>query len=188
MKNNPVIFYLNDEYVEYYPEKPYISILDFLRLNKELTGTKEGCGEGDCGACTILLGSLKKTKSGFELNYESINSCIKFLPSVHGCHIVSIENLSGSEQQLHPIQKEMKKSNAVQCGFCTPGIVMSVYNLFLNNTSADENKIEKYLQGNLCRCTGYSPIVEAAKKVLKSYKKDSDKLFVSRVEPIPVSV
>ena len=179
MKSNPVIFYLNNKYIEYYPETPYLSVLDFLRLDKELTGTKEGCGEGDCGACTVLLGSLKKGKSGFEVKYESINSCIKFLPTVHGCHLISIENLSEDGQLLHPIQQEMKKSNGVQCGFCTPGIVMSMYNLFLNHTSADKNKIEQYLQGNLCRCTGYSPIVNATKKVLEKYSKDKDSLFIS---------
>ncbi len=179
MKSNPVIFYLNNEYIECYPETPYVSVLDFLRLDKELTGTKEGCGEGDCGACTVILGSLKKRKSGFELKYESINSCIKFLPSIHGCHLISIENLSENGQFLHPIQQEVKKYNGVQCGFCTPGIVMSIYNLFLNHTSANKNKIEQYLQGNLCRCTGYSPIINATKKILKKYNRDKDNLLIA---------
>ena len=179
MKSRPVTFYLNNKYIEYYPKTPYESVLDFLRLNKELTGTKEGCGEGDCGACTVLLGSLRKRKSGFELKYESINSCIKFLPSIHGCHLISIESVSNNGQYLHPIQKEMTKSNGVQCGFCTPGIVMSIYNLFLNNTSTSKNLIEQHLQGNLCRCTGYTPIVDAAIKVIKKYNRDKDTLFVS---------
>ena len=105
MKSNPVIFYLNNEYIECYPENPYISVLDFLRLDKELTGTKEGCGEGDCGACTVLLGSLKKRNSKFELKYESINSCIKFLPSVHGCHVVSIEHISKEMTSYYTLYK-----------------------------------------------------------------------------------
>ena len=168
MKNQPIKFYLNNQYVNYVPEKEYLSVLDYLRLNEELTGTKEGCGEGDCGACTVLLGSLQKTPSGFCLKYESINSCIRFLPSIHACHLVSIENLAKKGEPLHPIQEEMKNANGVQCGFCTPGIVMSIYNLFLNNDFTDRKKVEESLQGNLCRCTGYGPIVNAAKKAVET--------------------
>ena len=179
MKNQPIKFYLNNQYVNYVPEKEYLSVLDYLRLNEELTGTKEGCGEGDCGACTVLLGSLQKTPSGFCLKYESINSCIRFLPSIHACHLVSIENLAKKGAPLHPIQEEMKNANGVQCGFCTPGIVMSIYNLFLNNDFTDRKKVEESLQGNLCRCTGYGPIVNAAKNVVEKYKRITDELYIS---------
>ena len=165
MKNQPIKFYLNNQYVNYAPEKEYLSVLDYLRLNEELTGTKEGCGEGDCGACTVLLGSLQKTPSGFCLKYESINSCIRFLPSIHACHLVSIENLSKKGEPLHPIQEEMKNANGVQCGFCTPGMIMQAIELVESTPDLDNDKIREGLKGNICRCTGYQNIVNAIQMV-----------------------
>ena len=134
------------------------TLLDFLRINRRLTGTKEGCAEGDCGACTVMLGRL--TDAG--LIYEPINACIRFLASCHGCHIVTIEHLKGPEGALHPIQQAMVENHGSQCGFCTPGIVMALYGLWMTQPDAGVTDIENALQGNLCRCTGYEPIINAA--------------------------
>ncbi|WP_227271647.1 xanthine dehydrogenase small subunit [Roseobacter weihaiensis] len=134
------------------------TLLDFLRIDRRLTGTKEGCAEGDCGACTVLVGRLQAGA----LHYEPVNACIRLLASVDACHVVTIEHLSGPGGQLHPVQQAMVDHHASQCGFCTPGIVMSLYALWMENPAPLEIEIETALQGNLCRCTGYEPILRAA--------------------------
>ena len=134
------------------------TLLDFLRLDRRLTGTKEGCAEGDCGACTVLVGRL--TDNG--LAYAPVNACIRFLASVNGCHVVTIEHLAGQDGPLHPVQQAMVDHHGSQCGFCTPGIVMSLYALWMESPQPTEAEVETALQGNLCRCTGYAPIIRAA--------------------------
>ena len=134
------------------------TLLDFLRLDRRLTGTKEGCAEGDCGACTVLVGRL--TAAGLE--YAPINACIRFLASVDGCHVVTVEHLSGPDGTLHPVQQAMVDYHGSQCGFCTPGFVMSLYALWMAVPEPSEAQVETALQGNLCRCTGYAPIIRAA--------------------------
>ncbi|MBM3606272.1 MAG: xanthine dehydrogenase small subunit, partial [Alphaproteobacteria bacterium] len=129
-----------------------------LRLARRLTGTKEGCAEGDCGACTVLAGRL--TDSG--LIYEPVNACIRLLASCHATHIVTIEHLRGPDGGLHPVQAAMVEHHGSQCGFCTPGIVMALYGLWMTNPQATATDIEIALQGNICRCTGYEPIINAA--------------------------
>ncbi|WP_226781723.1 xanthine dehydrogenase small subunit [Oceaniglobus trochenteri] len=135
------------------------TLLDFLRIDRRLTGTKEGCAEGDCGACTVLVGRLRDGA----LRYEPVNACIRLLASLDGCHVVSIEYLSGPDGRLHPVQQAMVEHHGSQCGFCTPGFVMSLYALWMGNAAPTETEIETALQGNLCRCTGYEPIIKAAK-------------------------
>lgn len=137
------------------------TLLDYLRLDQRLTGTKEGCAEGDCGACTVLVGRLQAGT----LTYEPVNACIRFLASVDGCHVVTVEYLSGPDGRLHPVQQAMVEQHGSQCGFCTPGFVMSLYALWMAVPDPLENQIETALQGNLCRCTGYEPIIRAAKAV-----------------------
>ncbi|MFK7876265.1 MAG: xanthine dehydrogenase small subunit [Paracoccaceae bacterium] len=134
------------------------TLLDYLRLTRRLTGTKEGCAEGDCGACTVLVGRL----SDQGLTYMPVNACIRFLASVDQCHVVTIEYLSGPDGRLHPVQQAMVEHHGSQCGFCTPGIVMALYALWMAVPDPTELQIETALQGNLCRCTGYEPIIKAA--------------------------
>ena len=154
-------FILNDREIALSAVQPTATLLDFLRLEKRLTGTKEGCAEGDCGACTVLVGRL----SGGELAYESVNACIRFTGSLNATHVVTVEHLAASDGTLHPVQQAMVDYHGSQCGFCTPGFVMSLYGLWLSKDNPGRADIEKALQGNLCRCTGYEPIVKAAEAV-----------------------
>ncbi|WP_119306318.1 xanthine dehydrogenase small subunit [Cohaesibacter haloalkalitolerans] len=151
-------FWLNDELIVLDHCSPSETLLDYLRLERRLTGTKEGCAEGDCGACTTLVGRLFQGT----LIYESVNACIRFLPSLDGCHVVTIEGLRGTDGGLHPVQQAMVDHHGSQCGFCTPGIVMSLYALWMTDPEPTRDRIEEALQGNLCRCTGYAPIIRAA--------------------------
>ena len=151
-------FLLNDTEIALTEVGASDTLLDHLRLARRLTGTKEGCAEGDCGACTVLVGRL--TAGG--LIYEPVNACIRLLASCHATHVVTIEHLSGPDGGLHPIQAAMVEHHGSQCGFCTPGIVMALYGLWMSNPTAEAEAIETALQGNICRCTGYEPIVKAA--------------------------
>ncbi|MCZ4091916.1 xanthine dehydrogenase small subunit [Sinorhizobium psoraleae] len=156
-------FILNDTEVAVSEVAPTTTLLDFLRLERRLTGTKEGCAEGDCGACTVLVGRLAKDGQGGErLIYESVNACIRFVGSLNATHVVTVEHLAAGDGTLHPVQQAMVDFHGSQCGFCTPGFVMSLYGLWLTNDNPSRAAIEKALQGNLCRCTGYEPIVRAA--------------------------
>ncbi|MBB3309317.1 xanthine dehydrogenase small subunit [Rhizobium sp. BK196] len=159
--NDSIRFILNGEDVTLGNVRPTETLLDFLRLKRRLTGTKEGCAEGDCGACTVLVGRLIDGK----LFYESVNACIRFIGSLHATHVVTIEHLAAKDGALHPVQQAMVDCHGSQCGFCTPGFVMSLYGLWLSNEKPDRAEIEQALQGNLCRCTGYEPIVKAAEQV-----------------------
>ena len=154
-------FILNGEDVTLGDFGPTETLLDYLRLRRRLTGTKEGCAEGDCGACTVLVGRLV---DGI-LRYETVNACIRFLGSLHGTHVVTVEHLAARDGTLHPVQQAMVDQHGSQCGFCTPGFVMSLYGLWLSNDAPSRAEIESALQGNLCRCTGYEPIVKAAEQV-----------------------
>ncbi len=151
-------FLLNGEEVALEDAGPGDSLLDFLRLRCGLRGTKEGCAEGDCGACTVLVGRLRHG----ELRYEAVNSCIRLLPSLDGCHVVTVEHLAGADGGLHPVQQAMVDCHGSQCGFCTPGIVMALYALWLEQPRPSDTEVRRALQGNLCRCTGYAPILRAA--------------------------
>ena len=169
-------FLLNDQQVELTEAGASDTLLDFLRINRRLTGTKEGCAEGDCGACTVLVGRL--TDGG--LVYEPVNACIRFLASCHGCHVVTVEHLRGPDGGLHPIQAAMVEHHGSQCGFCTPGIVMALYGLWMGNPDAGVTEIETALQGNICRCTGYEPIIKAALAAGRAGGQAADALAVER--------
>ena len=173
---NIVRFYLNDELVELADVPSRQTVLDFLRLDRALKGTKEGCAEGDCGACTVLVGRLD---AGDRLVYETINACIRFVATLDGTHLVTVEHLA-AEGELHPVQRAMVDNHASQCGFCTPGIVMSLYGDWLDNPQPSVAEVEQTLQGNLCRCTGYSSILKAAQAVSSYGDAADDRLNAGR--------
>lgn len=146
---------------------PTTTLLHFLRDQAGHKGVKEGCGEGDCGACTIVLGELRNDK----LEYRAYDSCLIFLPAVHGKQVITTENLGNSEN-MHPVQQAMYDFDGSQCGFCTPGFVMSVFALFKQENEVTKDEINDALTGNLCRCTGYKPIVDAAVHACNNKEED----------------
>ncbi|MGH8297491.1 MAG: 2Fe-2S iron-sulfur cluster-binding protein, partial [Steroidobacteraceae bacterium] len=140
---------------------PTITILQWLREDAHLTGTKEGCAEGDCGACTVVIG---RPGSDRRMRYRAVNSCILFLPVLDGCELLTVEHLKTRDGRLHPAQRAMVELGGTQCGFCTPGFVMSLYAQYLSgNGPMSRQEINDTLAGNLCRCTGYRPIIAAAR-------------------------
>jgi xanthine dehydrogenase small subunit len=136
---------------------PTTTLLNYLRSLPQHKGVKEGCAEGDCGACTVVLGELV----GGHVRYRAVDSCLVFLPMLHGKQVITIENLRSSTGTLHPVQQAMIDTYGSQCGFCTPGVVMSMFALYENSVTPTESEIRTALAGNLCRCTGYKPIIEA---------------------------
>lgn len=158
MSERTTIRYLSKgEVIEISDIDPMRTLLDHLRLERGRTGTKEGCNEGDCGACTVALGRLE----GGRVVYRPVNACIQLLGQIDGADVVTIEDLA-RDGELHPIQQAMVDLHGSQCGFCTPGIVMSLFTLYEGGTPVDRTAVTDQLAGNLCRCTGYRPIVDAA--------------------------
>lgn len=152
-------FILNDTLCEISDLAPTTTVLEYLRLHAGLTGTKEGCAEGDCGACTVVLGEIING----QIHYKSINACIVFIPVLDGKHLITIEHLQNPDGSLHPVQQAIVDHHGSQCGFCTPGFVMSLYALGHKTSAPSDEQIQDALSGNLCRCTGYRPILDAAK-------------------------
>ena len=134
------------------------TLLDYLRLRERATGTKEGCAEGDCGACTVVLGTLRDGRT----RYQPVNACIALLGMIDGKELVTVEDLSPPGRPLHPVQEALVAHHGSQCGFCTPGFVMSLFALYHHEQRVDRATVNDWLAGNLCRCTGYRPIVDAA--------------------------
>src|SRR5262245_31416876 len=158
-ETRPVRFLLGEEQRELSGLDPNTTVLNYLRRVERRTGTKEGCGEGDCGACTIVLGEL----DGERLTYRAVNSCIQFVGMLDGKQVLTVEDLAARDGTLHPCQQAMVDCHGSQCGFCTPGFVMSLFALYHEAGTPDRNRIDDALAGNLCRCTGYGPIAAAAK-------------------------
>lgn len=138
---------------------PTTTVLNFLRTLPSHRGAKEGCAAGDCGACTVVVGDLAADGS---IRYRAVDSCLIFLPMIHRKQLITVENLAATDGSLHPVQIAMVESGGSQCGYCTPGIIMSLFALFKNIHNPNDGDIEDALTGNLCRCTGYKPIVAAA--------------------------
>jgi len=137
---------------------PTTTLLQFLRSDHKHKGTKEGCNVGDCGACTIIIAEIQNNR----IIYRACNACLIFLPQIHGKQVITIEHLS-HHNHLHPVQNAMIEMGASQCGFCTPGFVMSLFGLYKNKQTITDEDIFETFAGNLCRCTGYQTIIDAAK-------------------------
>jgi xanthine dehydrogenase small subunit len=153
-----VKFVLNGASVHVLGEAPTRTLLEVLREKFALTGTKEGCAEGDCGACTVTI--AEACDGG--VHYRAVNACITFLPMVEGKAVETVEHLAQADGTLSPCQRAMVEQHGSQCGFCTPGIVMSLHTAFRAGMNFDRHSVGQLLAGNLCRCTGYGPIIEAA--------------------------
>ena len=139
--------------------EPNKTLLSLIRDDLGLTGTKEGCDVGECGACTVLV------------NNKAVGSCMFLAVNADGCDVVTIEGLVGPNGELDPLQQAFIDEGAVQCGFCTPGMIMSAKALLLENPDPTEDDIMRAIEGNLCRCTGYLPIVKAIKAAVDKYNK-----------------
>jgi xanthine dehydrogenase small subunit len=164
-RSNGIAFWMDGKLVEIDFEKetqwrPTTTVLNYLRSLPHHKGTKEGCAEGDCGACTV---AIAEPGADGKMVYRAIDSCLVFLPMIHGKHLITVENV-GSSDDLHPVQKAMVDCDGSQCGYCTPGFIMSLFTLYKSARVPDREEIMDALTGNLCRCTGYRPIVEAAEK------------------------
>src|ERR1043166_1117459 len=156
-----VRFLLDGELVSVSDASPQTTVLEYLRERRARTGTKEGCAEGDCGACTVVLGEL----DGEVIRWRAINACIRPLPTIDGKALVTVESLKSSDGALHPVQRALVDCHASQCGFCTPGFAMSLFALYKNTRRSERAVIDDALSGNLCRCTGYRPIIAAAARM-----------------------
>jgi len=154
-----VRFVLDGETVLAPPLPPTTTLLDYLREVAGRTGTKEGCAEGDCGACTVVLGRPRAGDDG--IDWRAVNSCIRLLPTIDGCELVTVESLAAPDGELHPVQQALVDGHASQCGFCTPGFVMSLFAHYLQHETTTRESLIDALAGNLCRCTGYRPIIDA---------------------------
>ena len=169
-ESNEVCFLLDGQVERVVPRDPTRTLLEWLREERGSTGSKEGCAEGDCGACTVLVGELGPED---RLVWRAVNSCILFLPMLDGKALKTVESLS-LDGKLHPVQQAMASLHGSQCGFCTPGIVMSLYGRTVGAAGTEDLDPADLLAGNLCRCTGYGPILEAARQNPPAPAEDGD--------------
>jgi len=163
VNSGTIKFLYNEKILELNNPDPNQTILNYIRTELKKTGTKEGCAEGGCGACTVVIGELNNN----DLQYKAVNACIAFLPILNGKQLLVVEDLVSKNGELHPVQEAMVKYHGSQCGFCTPGFVMSLFSMYKNHVSFNDEIIKDSISGNLCRCTGYRPIVDAAKSLNK---------------------
>ena len=189
-----IILMMNGEIERIPPVKSDLTLMNWLRNNKNLTGTKEGCAEGDCGACTVVIGKYDYTSKG--VGWHAVNSCILFLPMLDGCSIRTVEGLASHAGELHPVQNAFVENHASQCGFCTPGFVMSLYAGWCQSRNLDNAAIDDLFAGNLCRCTGYRPIKQAAFHINNilfeerdtDYRDEEEKFIVENLEREELSI
>ena len=182
LEDRPLRFVFRGEVVTVHDVPPTLTVLDWLREHRRHTGTKEGCGEGDCGACTVAVAELSDACDGLPrppagtsdapLRVRAVNACIRFLSSLDGCALFTVEDLRAPDGSLHPVQQALVDHHGSQCGFCTPGFAMSLWALYQERAMHDatpagfraisRGEARTALSGNLCRCTGYRPILDAA--------------------------
>ncbi|VXC31280.1 xanthine dehydrogenase small subunit [Pseudomonas sp. 8O] len=167
-------FLLNRELRTEHALDPNVTVLNYLREHVGKTGTKEGCASGDCGACTVVVGEL----IGERVRYRTLNSCLTFVSSLHGKQLITVEDLK-HQGQLHSVQQAMVDCHGSQCGFCTPGFIMSLFALQKNSKGYDKGATMEALAGNLCRCTGYRPIIDAAEQACCQKQPDQFDAFES---------
>ena len=176
MSSRPIRFFHRGAVVEVEPAATTRTVLDWLREERRLTGTKEGCNEGDCGACTVVVGELAPAGCAAEdvvggLRLRSANACLQFLPTLDGKALFTVEDVAAADGTQHPVQRAMVECHASQCGFCTPGFVMSLWATYQHHVALgrrpSRRRIADELSGNLCRCTGYRPIVDAAERMFE---------------------
>ena len=174
MEAKTIRFVRRGELVRLVNVPPDRTLLELLREDLHCTGTKEGCGEGDCGACTVVLAE----PAGGALKYRAINSCIRLAHSIDGMALWTVEDLAAGDGTLHPAQETMVQCHGSQCGFCTPGFVMSLFGMYQNHVCRGEpitrELAQEELSGNLCRCTGYRPILDAAQQMDELPRADVD--------------
>ena len=173
----PIRFYFRNAVHEVVDVAPTQTILQHLREDLRCTGTKEGCAEGDCGACTVVLGSLENG----ELELKAVNSCIQFTPTLDGKALFTVEDLQLPDGRLHPVQQALVECHGSQCGFCTPGFAMSLWGMYLKQGGQAPSRcqIDDALSGNLCRCTGYRPIIDAAQRMVELPRAEFDRAAVA---------
>jgi len=166
LRHQAIRFVLNGKVVAADGVEPTKSVLNFLREDLRCTGTKEGCAEGDCGACTVVVGEL----AGNDVALKTVNACIQFVPALDAKALFTVEHLRQGNGDLHPVQQAMVDCHGSQCGFCTPGFVMSLWALYVEHEAANTRptleELRSGLTGNLCRCTGYRPILDAGLQML----------------------
>lgn len=167
-------FLLNRELRTEHALDPNVTVLNYLREHVGKTGTKEGCASGDCGACTVVVGEL----IGERVRYRTLNSCLTFVSSLHGKQLITVEDLK-HQGKLHSVQQAMVDCHGSQCGFCTPGFIMSLFALQKNSSGYDKGATMEALAGNLCRCTGYRPIIDAAEQACCQKQPDQFDAFES---------
>ena len=167
-------FLLNRELRTEHALDPNVTVLNYLREHVGKTGTKEGCASGDCGACTVVVGEL----DGDRVRYRTLNSCLTFVSSLHGKQLITVEDLK-HQGRLHSVQQAMVDCHGSQCGFCTPGFIMSLFALQKNSSGYDKGATMEALAGNLCRCTGYRPIIDAAEQACCQKQPDQFDAFES---------
>ena len=172
--SQPIRFYHRNAIREIRNTPVTRTVLQYLREDARCTGTKEGCAEGDCGACTVVIGERNDAGG---VSFKAVNACIQFLPTLDGRALFTVEDLRQPDGSLHPVQQAMVECHGSQCGFCTPGFVMSMWSLYekhgheqscANRTVPSRTEISNALTGNLCRCTGYRPIVDAAVQMFEA--------------------
>ncbi|PJI38939.1 xanthine dehydrogenase small subunit [Ferrovibrio sp.] len=167
--SEPVRFVSRGQVVTVAPDVPHtMTVLEYLRMRLRRTGSKEGCAEGDCGACTVVV--AEATPDG-KLRHRAVNACILFVHQLDGKALFTVDDLADGEH-LHPVQQAVVDTHASQCGFCTPGFVMSLFGYFKTHDKADASSLKDALAGNLCRCTGYRPILDAGAKMYEAGRDD----------------